>query len=450
MDEMRCVRNQYRIMEVPLYKQEIMEGIPDEEELLPAIIRIFKDNGELTLEELRQRLKELFWMDDNSFSFKFENSRRSLFGARVYRIVYHLFRHFLLERTARGTYILTRWGKQIAECYPQIRYDEIKRFPRRIPEYEYDFEEGAPYRNYRDPEYQHDELFENYNINVSFFGFPIRVEEFIEQEELWVKITEEEFWLLYNNDTRFRNLVRTGRVIFQSGRIIPIRYELGEGKYSSLVLKASYDYNLRIEVRKNIKTNTVYFKDVYYLNRPINRMEFLTICKKPLDWDNSKTDDIIERLLRELPDTPIEIYEYLKRELNIQWGKLADVMGVSVRQLQNWRKAKEGSEEETRNTIGLRNLVAFCLALQLPPELSEEILKRVGAVDQNGDPYDPDAAGGDQRVWQYILKRHYIKTPLEINELCKKNGIECLFPQNKKENKDDSKVDHGVVRKDKK
>ena len=113
-------------------------------------------------------------------------------------------------------------------------------------------------------------------------------------------------------------------------------------------------------------------------------------------------------------------------------------------------KPTKENEEETRNTIGLKNLVALCLALQLPFELSEEIIKRVGAEDKNGDPYDPDAAGGEQRVWQMLLKRHYTKSTLEINELCKKNNIDCLFSENPEDHEDETKIDHGIERKDKK
>lgn len=451
MDDMYYRQRINEYYKIPIYEQEELEGIPSEEELLPAIIRIFKENGELTLKELRQLLKEWFWMDEGSFKYKVEDSRHTAFALRVYKIVYHLFRHFLLERTARGTYKLSRWGEQIAESYPLITYDEIKRFPTRIPEHRVtDDIEEVPYHKYVEILYPDIELFDNDNINISYFGFPIEVPNYREPEESWLNLSEEEYQFIYNNDTRFRNLIRTGRFIFKDGRIVPIRYKFGDGKYSSLVLNAVHGDSIRIEVRKNYNTHAVYFKDVYYHDRPITRIEFFTICRKPFDWEDIKTENIIERLLRELPETPVEIYEYLRKELGIKWGALAKVMAISTRQLQNWRKPTKENEEETRNTIGLKNLVALCLALQLPFELSEEIIKRVGAEDKNGDPYDPDAAGGEQRVWQMLLKRHYMKSTLEINELCKKNDIDCLFSENPEDHEDETKIDHGIERKDKK
>ena len=96
MDEMYYRQRIKKYYKIPLSEQELLERIPNEEELLPAILRVFKEKGELTLEELRQLLKEWFWMDDESFDYKVENSRRSAFVLRVYKIVYHLFRHFLL------------------------------------------------------------------------------------------------------------------------------------------------------------------------------------------------------------------------------------------------------------------------------------------------------------------------------------------------------------------
>jgi glutamate 5-kinase len=49
-----------------------------------------------------------------------------------------------------------------------------------------------------------------------------------------------------------------------------------------------------------------------------------------------------------------------------------------------------------------------------------------------------------------LLKRHYTKSTLEINELCKKNDIDCLFSENPEDHEDETKIDHGIERKDKK
>ena len=64
--------------------------------------------------------------------------------------------------------------------------------------------------------------------------------------------------------------------------------------------------------------------------------------------------------------------------------------------------------------------------------------------------YDPDAAGGEQRVWEMLLNYHYTETPWEINALCKKNHVECLFSQNKEDHEDETKINHGIERRDKK
>ena len=40
------------------------------------------------------------------------------------------------------------------------------------------------------------------------------------------------------------------------------------------------DERLRVEVRKNFRTNEIYFKGVFRDEEPLTRMAFLTICKK--------------------------------------------------------------------------------------------------------------------------------------------------------------------------
>lgn len=445
--EMRYLRRR-QIWDVPSYIPEIETSIPQEEELLPVVIRIFKENDEVTLDQIRKLLADYFWLDNEAYYYRLDNWKTPLFYYRVYRIVYHLFRHFLLIRTGRGRYRLSRIGRQVAEYYPRIKYEEVQRFPIR----------QNPYRVRWLKEDYHDDYSQVYIADISDdeaidadireYGFSIDTEHYQEPEEPWFNLSEEEFWKIYFDDTRFRNLIKTGRVLYHKGRLLLIKYTLGDGKYSALEFRAVEDQNLQIEIRKNFRTNEIYFKDVLYYSQPVNRIEFLTLCKKKFDYDSPEVDDVIETIIRELPYSVAEIFVYLRDKLKIKWNKLARVMGVSDRELRNWKNPCEDGQPKVE--ITLEAVVAICLALQLPPEISRLIIERINAKDKNGDMYDPDAAGGEQRVWKLLLERHYTKSTLEINEICKRNNVRCLFSENEEDHQDDGGIDHGVERRDKK
>ena len=442
--EMRYLQRRTK-WDMPSYVPKAETSIPKEEELLPVVIRIYKENGEVTLDQLRKLLAEYFWMDSDSYYYKPENWKTPLFYYRVYRIVYYLYRHFLLDRTGRGKYRLSELGNQVAEYYPYIRIEEVSRIPVRVEARglrNYDFEEYPPI-------YGNEVKVENLiDADIRQFGFPIKEEQYQEPEEPWFNLSEEEFWSIYFADTRFRNLIRTGRVIYRNGRLHLIRYTLGDGKYSALEFRIVEDKNLHIEVRKNFRTNEIYFKDVLYNSQSVSRLEFITLCKKKFDYDSPEVEDVIETIVRELPYSVAEIFSYLRDTLKIKWNKLARVMGISDRELRNWKNPYEDGEPKVE--ITLEAVIAICLALQLPPEISKLIIERINARDKNGDTYDPDAAGGEQRVWKLLLERHYTKTTLEINEICKRNNARCLFSENEEDHEDERRIDHGIERRDKK
>ena len=445
--------------ELPGDMPEEVKGIPEEEELLPAIIRIYKENGEITLEELRRLLSDYFWMDEDAFYYKPEDWKTPLFYYRVYKIVYYLHRHFLLVRTGRGRYRLSELGLQIAKYRPRISVDEVRRFPvretpHRYREYE-EYEENEIWPNipeeisYQRNRVLRDDLEEELiDVSIREFGFPMEEESDNDPEETWFNISEEEYWRLFETDVRFRNLIRTGRVILRDGSLYIVKYTLGDGVYSALELKTVTDNRLRIEVRKNFRTNEVYFKDVFYDSHPVTRVEFLTICKKPLDYESPEVEDVIDKIIRELPFDVVGIFKYFKDELKVNWNNLARVIGVSDRELRNWKNP--GVDGNTKEDITLEAVVAICLALHFPPELSKLVIERINAKDKNDFTYDPDAAGGEQRVWEWLLRRHYMKTPLEINAICEEKDISCLFSENPEDHEDEGKIDHGVERRDKK
>lgn len=390
--------------------------IPDDNQFYKAVLVLFKEYRVLDFKRLRPLLRDYLWISETE-SMMFPNAQgQSLFVRRVYKAVYKLYRHHLLNRVERGVYELTNWGDQLIEAYSEIREDMIDRFPVRV-----ELDENP---------YISDDYWYPNEMPINRFGF----NEGRFAVEPWYNLSEEEFEGLYQSDNRFRKIIDSGRFVLQDGQILPIRYRLNQGAYSDLCVELVLDSSYGIVVKKDFTSKRVFFDSITHNNRNVTYFEFLTLAKKPIDWEVANTEDVIEQILRELPDDIVEIFKYLKRKLGVNWEKLARVLGISDRILRYWKNPTE--DGDTKVEIPLEKLIGICLALNLPTEVSELIIKRINPFDKNGDHYDPDAAGGDQRVWEHLMKRHFTKSTLEINELCKKNGIEPLFSENKEDHSD--------------
>ena len=387
--------------------------IPDDNQFYKAILKILEEHEELSLQQLRYELQDYLWISDEEYRFSPDAQGRTLFVRRVYKTVYKLYKHHLLDRVSRGVYKLSNLGRQLIKSYSEINEDMVIQFPSRSKHFD-----DSEYAEYAE------------DAQISQFGF----HEGRIAEETWFNISEEEFTKLYESDNRFRKVIDSGRFVLHDGQIVPVNYRLGEGIYSDLVCEVVYDSGIQVIVKKDFQSNTVYFDSVTYNNNAVPYSKFLTLAKHPINWETPNVENLIDEILRELPDNIVDIFKYLKRKLGVNWEKLARVLGVSDRILRYWKNPSENGG--TKVEISLEKIVAICLALNLPPEVSKLIIERVGAVDKNGFKYDPDAAGGEQRIWEYLLKRHYTRSTLEINELCKKNGIESLFSENIEDHSD--------------
>lgn len=390
--------------------------IPDDNQFYKAVLVLFKEYRVLDFKRLRPLLRDYLWISETE-SMMFPNAQgQSLFVRRVYKAVYKLYRHHLLNRVERGVYELTNWGDQLIEAYSEISEDMIDRFPVRT---ELSEEPNVP-----------DDYWYPNEMPIKKFGF----NEGRFAVEPWYNLSEEEFEDLYQSDNRFRKIIDSGRFVLQDGQILPIRYRLNQGAYSDLCVELVTDTSYSIGVKKDFTSNRVFLDSIKHNNRNVTYLEFLTLAKKPIDWEFANVEDIIEEILRELPDNIADIFKYLKRKLGVNWEKLARVLGISDRILRYWKNPTE--DGDTTVDIPLEKLIGICLALNLPLEVSELIIKRINPVDKNGFHYDPDAAGHEQRVWKLLMNRHFTKSTLEINELCKKNDIEPLFSENKEDHSD--------------
>jgi len=418
--------------------EEVVKRIPKGKDLYFLILRELEKNGTLSLREIRKIIKEYFWLSDEDCEYGRSDKRRSIFSLHIYAAVYYLYNHYLIKRVSRGVYTLTRWGYQVVERYSNIDENVIELLPVR-PHIREDEKEPTSYIEY-DP-------YEDDNIGIGQFGLNDKPRQ--EPVETWYGLSEEEFDELYETDPRFHNIIDSGYFAYYKGSVVPIQYYWGEGEYSKLSFHYLLDSNFRIEIKKNFETGNIYFEDLIYNRQFISKSQFydayLSVCKKPFDWTDPEFEEPIKIILLEMPVSTVEIFKYLKKKFGVKWEKLAKILGISDRTLRYWKSPTE--EGIPKVDISLEKLIAICLALNLPLSVSELIIERIGSKDKNGFKYDPDAAGGEQRIWKMLLSHHYTRSPQELNDICIKNKVEPLFSQNEEDYKEDPKIDHGIERK---
>lgn len=421
--------------------ETLKERLLPKEEMYVLLLREIGKRQTMTMEEVRSFVKDYFWISNDEYLYSERlNIRYPELFYVVYSLVYSLHDHFLIRRVKRGCYELTEAGRLLTNNSDYIDDLILDSLPSRriLLPYEDEYHSGEEY-------------FEE--IVRAEMGAYCGNRGFREPVETWWNIEENDFQDLYEQDSRFRKIVDEGHFAYHEGEIVPYQYYFGDGDYSNLCIRYLHDTDIHVEIEKNFRTNRLSFKCITYQGTQLGREDyFLTyasICKRGIDWDARDVEKIIEEMKRKLPNlSEMEIFDYLHRVLGIKWEKLAKALGVSPRELQNWRHPEKG-ENAPRVPINLEKLIAICLALKLPPEITMIILQRFNAKDKNGFIYDPDAAGEPQSTWDFLIKFHYQKHPLEINMICVKNKIEPLFSQNEEDYLDEPKVKHDTGRNNK-
>ena len=111
-----------------------------------------------------------------------------------------------------------------------------------------------------------------------------------------------------------------------------------------------------------------------------------------------------------------EMFKYLMEQFKTNKTKLADESGISRPTLSRY-------VDPDKTDFELRPIIALCIFLNLPPVLSEIILKAtVGDI--------PNTDEGD--ILRNVLTYMYDKSLDEVNDYLKLRGVEPLLKEEKK------------------
>lgn len=253
----------------------------------------------------------------------------------------------------------------------------------------------------------------------------------------------EELYEVYKEDECFRELLKGGSFIYVRGNLVRARLEILEKCEYGNTLKWSYHSKKEeyIGFAKDKSTGHIRFGRIHRkIMLQSTHSDYGTIlrkgkliscrankCYKPKcnvhpwgEYDDPHTRRRIDSWLESLPEDAYAALTFLINECKVNKGRLASMLEVDVRTLHRWRTGE--------TPMKLENLVAICLALQLPAKLSFALIKKFNAKDMDEEVFQPDT-NEKHLFWEMLLTSFHMNEPKELNKLCKKNGYDIIFSE---------------------
>ena len=167
-------------------------------------------------------------------------------------------------------------------------------------------------------------------------------------------------------------------------------------------LYAAYSRLGRIEYSPKILLKIMVYgymhKQIYLLCRGKRR----TVCQREAEH--------MTRVLNALPDTFPETLSMLMTQSGITEENLEERSGISVRTISRLRR-------EERSNYSMDQVITLCIALQLPPWLSAELLDRAGLLLRRTKQH---------RAYRLILDCMFMDTLDTVQSFLRASGCEAL------------------------
>lgn len=112
-----------------------------------------------------------------------------------------------------------------------------------------------------------------------------------------------------------------------------------------------------------------------------------------------------------LPSGFFAALDFLRLEKKMTQEKLEEVSGVSAKKIARERK-------KTKWSLSRDEVIGLCIGLNMPPWLSQEMLKRAHVALDDKDPTD--------MMYSMILELHFMDKITDIQQLLKSEGCEAL------------------------
>lgn len=172
-------------------------------------------------------------------------------------------------------------------------------------------------------------------------------------------------------------------------------------KRQDIVYQSLADYIISV-VLQNRKDNMIKIQDETLSS---NYIEEFDIQKKGYSAVVALNDFILQ-----IPDEFSEAIALLIQKSGLKVTTICECTGLDYANLSRWRKKKG-------HKVTYKNLIKFCLALHLPPEISE-ILFRQQRVQLNNSIED--------KILARLLNQYYNLSIEEFSEICFNAGIQLF------------------------
>ena len=390
------------------------QEIPGVQDMYSLVLRILKDHGVSTTAEIRGDIADYYWLTEDEVYFTSEFGSTPVLSSRLTTTLAKLVKAALIRRVSQGTYEITKFGLQVFEAFPKLDdsvLDSIEEELRRW--FDWDNEKDVDYRE--TPNFNPD-----YNINLD--DMPDIKRRAPEQAiEPYFQLSSRDIRRLYSEDLRFRNILRSGFVTYKEGSLyVTIPEWNNEGGYFTWYLQEQVP-EVRLCVEKNYATNTLSFKG-FYEEEAVTKQNFvayyLNIYRNTPDWTNPydySSRNTINYLADDIfnaKDGYDALNRYIKDNSVIR-DRLGKALSINPSTLYR--------ELNGQTKMSLRRLVEICLALKLPYKIS---LAFVDKFNLTSELYDGDP---EHSFWDMLLSIGQVKTPDEINDMCKSAGFENIF-----------------------
>ncbi len=219
----------------------------------------------------------------------------------------------------------------------------------------------------------------------------------------------------YRENPAFREQIRTGQYVYVDGHIC-----VNSPEY---VMQTSQGPRLTAWAEAHVDECCLRFQSIYIQNE-VSEYEFGRLaCDEEYNKHYLNYVDPegklsvgaayrqIRTFLNGLPSGFFAALDFLRLEKKMTQEKLEEVSGVSAKKIARERK-------KTKWSLSRDEVIGLCIGLNMPPWLSQEMLKRAHVALDDKDPTD--------MMYSMILELHFMDKITDIQQLLRSEGCEEL------------------------
>ena len=392
-----------------------INNIPTSQQMYKPILLRLTEAGVSSNKEIYDYIATYFKLSEDALSLKIADGKIPIFYSRFNYALWTLNNKCLIQRLFRGMYDSTGLGEWCVEQYCNYDVIDISWIPNfLIDKY-----------GHRCPVVIAEKRWWSF---IDSLGLSEDGEEILcgnqKYQDIGYPVSIEELFDIYKSDSNLRDILRKGRFTYVDGYLarVHIRWnENEEGRALSWLSDSNEEEYLGFI--KDRHTGLVRYSGIIRRSRLRNPYLLYKISCFIHPWgeaDDPHTRRRIDSWVESLPREAHDALTFLMKECKVRRGRLADILEVTSRTILRWTTGE--------TPMRLENLIAICLAIQLPSKISFALISKFNAKDADGEYFKPEI-NEKHLFWEMLLDTFHTKEPREINGICKKKGFDIIFTE---------------------